>query len=118
DRDEDLVPVSGRPPSLIHRPSGCHFHPRCPYSQPEHTRIDPQIAPVAGRPGHAVACLLAPDARRAIWGELRRGRDAERAAGIAGLEVSAVESDANPMPTVAEIEADAGPIPAGEERDA
>ena len=30
-RDEELVPISGRPPSLINRPSGCHFHPRCPY---------------------------------------------------------------------------------------
>ncbi|MBV9364936.1 MAG: ABC transporter ATP-binding protein, partial [Solirubrobacterales bacterium] len=29
-RDEELVPISGRPPSLIRRPSGCHFHPRCP----------------------------------------------------------------------------------------
>src|SRR5664280_3602435 len=40
-RDEDLVPIPGTPPSLIRRPSGCHFHPRCPYSQPSHERIDP-----------------------------------------------------------------------------
>jgi peptide/nickel transport system ATP-binding protein len=97
DRDEDLVPVAGRPPSLIHRPSGCHFHPRCPYAQPDHTRIDPQLALVPGRPDHHVACLLAPDARRQIWGELVKGRDAERAAGAAGLEISAVASDADPL---------------------
>jgi peptide/nickel transport system ATP-binding protein len=106
DRDEDLVPVSGRPPSLIHRPSGCHFHPRCPYSRPEHTRIDPQIKQVPGSPDHGVACLLAADARRAIWGELRKGHDAKRAAGTAGLDVSDVQSDADPQPSVAEIEAD------------
>jgi len=29
-RGEELVPIPGRPPSLINRPSGCHFHPRCP----------------------------------------------------------------------------------------
>jgi peptide/nickel transport system ATP-binding protein len=47
-RDEDLVPIPGTPPSLINRPSGCHFHPRCPYAQPEHARIDPQLEPLAG----------------------------------------------------------------------
>ncbi|HWH10738.1 MAG TPA: ABC transporter ATP-binding protein [Solirubrobacteraceae bacterium] len=118
DRDEDLVPVSGRPPSLIHRPSGCHFHPRCPYSQPEHTRIDPQIAQVPGRSDHGVACLLPADARRQIWGELRKGRDAERAAGTAGLAVSEVQSDADPQLSVAEIEADSADVPTPEELEA
>ena len=46
-RDEELVPISGRPPSLIQRPSGCHFHPRCPYVRDAHKRIDPQA-----RAGH------------------------------------------------------------------
>ena len=101
DRGEDLIPVAGRPPSLIHRPSGCHFHPRCPYAQPDHARIDPQLTQVPGRPGHAVACLLAAKARHAIWGELRKGRDADTAAESAGLETSAVESDAEPLPTLA-----------------
>ena len=40
-RDEELVPISGRPPSLINRPSGCHFHPRCPYVRDAHKRVDP-----------------------------------------------------------------------------
>ena len=30
-RDEPLVPIPGRPPSLILKPDGCSFHPRCPY---------------------------------------------------------------------------------------
>ncbi len=31
--DEPLVPISGAPPSLINRPSGCAFHPRCRFAQ-------------------------------------------------------------------------------------
>src|SRR5207237_9896983 len=46
-RDQDLVPIPGTPPSLIRRPSGCHFHPRCLYAQPDHARIDPQLEPVS-----------------------------------------------------------------------
>ena len=41
-REEELVPIPGTPPSLINRPRGCHFHPRCPYAQPDHARIDPR----------------------------------------------------------------------------
>jgi peptide/nickel transport system ATP-binding protein len=114
-RDEDLIPVSGRPPSLIHRPSGCHFHPRCPYSQPSHTEIDPRLAAIAGHPEHGVACLLEPAAREQIWAELRRGRDVERAAVSAGVETSAVASDADPIPTAAELASDGDPIPTAEE---
>ncbi len=31
--DEPLVPIKGAPPSLIRRPSGCAFHPRCRFAQ-------------------------------------------------------------------------------------
>jgi len=31
--EEWLRPIPGSPPSLIHRPSGCAFHPRCFHSQ-------------------------------------------------------------------------------------
>ena len=42
-RDEELVPISGRPPSLInHGRPGCHFHPRCPYALEAHKRVDPK----------------------------------------------------------------------------
>jgi oligopeptide/dipeptide ABC transporter ATP-binding protein len=30
---EKLVPIEGAPPSLIHRPSGCSFHPRCSFAE-------------------------------------------------------------------------------------
>jgi peptide/nickel transport system ATP-binding protein len=76
-RDEELVPISGRPPSLIKRPGGCHFHPRCPYVQESHKRIDPRLEPIVGDDGHAVACLLEPSVRQRIWEGLKEGRDAD-----------------------------------------
>jgi len=84
-RDEALVPIFGTPPSLINPPSGCHFHPRCPYSQPEHTRLDPQLVPLAEEPSHFVACLLEADVRRQLWAELRAGGTPEQALTEAGL---------------------------------
>ncbi|MGO9320305.1 MAG: ABC transporter ATP-binding protein [Solirubrobacteraceae bacterium] len=78
-REEDLVPIPGTPPSLINPPSGCHFHPRCPYAQPDHARIDPQLQPVPGEPTHQVACLLEADTRQRLWAELRAGQTPEQA---------------------------------------
>src|SRR5205807_4018029 len=66
-RDEELVPISGRPPSLINRPSGCHFHPRCPYVRDAHRRVDPKLSPVNGSSEHSVACLLESGVRSRIW---------------------------------------------------
>ncbi len=76
-RGEDLVPISGRPPSLINRPSGCFFHPRCPYVREEHRRVDPPLKPVPGRAGHEAACLLAASVRDRIWQGLEAGRQPE-----------------------------------------
>jgi peptide/nickel transport system ATP-binding protein len=72
-RDEELVPISGRPPSLIQRPSGCHFHPRCPYVREAHKRIDPPLAEVTGDAGHEAACLLPTELRSRIWKGLAGG---------------------------------------------
>ncbi len=84
-REELLIPIPGNPPSPLAPPSGCHFHPRCPYAQPEHARIDPPLAPVASRPGQSVACLLAPEVRRRLWGALRAGQTPARARAAVGL---------------------------------
>jgi peptide/nickel transport system ATP-binding protein len=84
-REEDLVPIAGAPPSLIRRPSGCHFHPRCPYAKPRHAEVDPQLEPVPEEPAHHVACLLDPGARRRLWGELRAGRTPDEALVATGL---------------------------------
>ncbi len=73
-RGEELVPISGRPPSLIHRPGGCFFHPRCPYARDEHRRVDPRLEPVPNDQGHEVACLLEPEVRTRIWRGLQEGQ--------------------------------------------
>jgi peptide/nickel transport system ATP-binding protein len=67
-RARELEAIPGAPPSLIDRPSGCHFHPRCRWAQPEHSRIDPQLERAA--PSHRVACLLDAQTRRRLWREL------------------------------------------------
>jgi peptide/nickel transport system ATP-binding protein len=77
-RDEELVPIAGRPPSLIAKPSGCSFHPRCPYVRPAHTEIDPALEPTS-QSGHAVACLLAETTRQRLWAQLRQGAQPDEA---------------------------------------
>jgi peptide/nickel transport system ATP-binding protein len=84
-RDEPLVPIAGRPPSLIVLPSGCSFHPRCPYVRERHRRVDPKLEPT-DVPGHEVACLLPAATRRQIWGELRAGKLPEEARAAVQLE--------------------------------
>ncbi len=88
-RDEDLVPIPGRPPSLITLPSGCHFHPRCPYVRDRHRKVDPQLAPTPGGDDHLVACLLEAETRRRLWHELQTGGPAARAARKAAEEARA-----------------------------
>jgi peptide/nickel transport system ATP-binding protein len=83
-RDEQLVPIPGTPPSLINPPSGCHFHPRCPYSQPDHERIDPALEPVPDEPRHHVACLLESEVRRNLWARLREGNTPAQALAAVG----------------------------------
>ncbi len=79
DRSEQLVPIPGTPPSLIRPPSGCHFHPRCAYAQPDHARIDPSLEEVPEAPGHYVACLLPHEERKRLWADLAAGRLPEEA---------------------------------------
>jgi peptide/nickel transport system ATP-binding protein len=90
DRAEMLVPIPGTPPSLIRRPPGCHFHPRCAYSQPEHARVDPHLEPVPGEPDHHVACLLGAEQRQRLWESLQQGRSPEQARSEVGLPAPAL----------------------------
>ena len=72
-RGDELVPIPGRPPSLINLPGGCSFHPRCPYVREAHKRVEPMLDPVEGDPTHTVACLLDSSTRRRLWDELQAG---------------------------------------------
>jgi len=78
-RDEPLVPIPGRPPSLITLPTGCNFHPRCPYVRPRHREVDPRLEPVPEDPTHRVACLLPSETRKRLWQELSAGKAPEEA---------------------------------------
>ncbi|MGZ4337939.1 MAG: ABC transporter ATP-binding protein [Gaiellaceae bacterium] len=57
--DEDwLRPIPGQPPSLIHRPPGCAFHPRCFLSEGRLRCRDevPQLRPTDDGREHTSAC--------------------------------------------------------------
>jgi peptide/nickel transport system ATP-binding protein len=78
-RDQELVPIYGRPPSLINKPSGCAFHPRCPYVREAHKKVDPTLEPAGDAdPTHKVACLLPAETRRSLWAGLRAGETPEQ----------------------------------------
>lgn len=51
-------PISGDPPNPINPPAGCRFHDRCPSAQALCKSLAPRLMPVAGDPGHQVACHL------------------------------------------------------------
>jgi oligopeptide/dipeptide ABC transporter ATP-binding protein len=55
DRPRDEVTVSGEVPSPLAPPSGCRFHPRCPFAMPQCATQEPALAPESGR---LVACHL------------------------------------------------------------
>ncbi|HET6915778.1 MAG TPA: ABC transporter ATP-binding protein [Acidimicrobiales bacterium] len=61
DERERLLPISGQPPSLINLPSGCKFHPRCPYAFDRCRREEPPLDPVGGKPDHTSSCWLPHD---------------------------------------------------------
>jgi peptide/nickel transport system ATP-binding protein len=60
-----LVPIEGSPPSLLHPPSGCPFHPRCKYRFEPCDKTLPPLVPMPG--GHLDACLLSTERKREIW---------------------------------------------------
>ncbi|PTL59306.1 ABC transporter ATP-binding protein [Paraconexibacter algicola] len=74
-RDQDLVPIPGRPPSLITRPTGCAFHPRCAYATEQSRTVDPALKPVAPGSAHRVACTLAEERRAEIWRQITAGEE-------------------------------------------
>jgi peptide/nickel transport system ATP-binding protein/oligopeptide transport system ATP-binding protein len=60
-RPARLPSIPGLPPSLIHRPEGCHFRPRCPHAFGQCTQ-KPDLAPrMPGAAGHEDRCWLPPE---------------------------------------------------------
>src|SRR5207237_8333923 len=56
DAPRDDMILSGEVPSPIDPPSGCHFHPRCPFAMEQCSRVAPELKAVAA--GHVVSCHL------------------------------------------------------------
>jgi oligopeptide/dipeptide ABC transporter ATP-binding protein len=62
-RGKRLLPITGLPPSLARVPSGCAFHPRCPYVMDICSREAPPERVIAGDPAdprslHTARCHL------------------------------------------------------------
>jgi peptide/nickel transport system ATP-binding protein len=75
-RVERLIPIAGAPPSLIHVPPGCPFHPRCPH---RFAPCDSDRPALLGDDGHLDACHLPAEDKVRLWGE-RRARLEDAAA--------------------------------------
>ena len=67
-----LLPIEGSPPSLIHVPPGCPFHPRCPHRFEPCDSERPAFVDRGG--GHPEACHLSAEDKRRLW----REREARR----------------------------------------
>jgi oligopeptide/dipeptide ABC transporter ATP-binding protein len=78
--DEALVPIVGSPPSLIRKPSGCSFHPRCRFARVPGNcdNDDPALRLVAGD-AHMAACHYAEELAEVTVESLRATVDVEAA---------------------------------------
>lgn len=58
--DRRTTPMpEGEIPNPIHPPSGCRFHPRCPFAKTDCSQIEPELREIL--PNHFVACHYAED---------------------------------------------------------
>jgi peptide/nickel transport system ATP-binding protein len=62
--------VGGEVPSSASIPSGCRFHPRCPYAKDKCSSTEPMLRPVEGR--HEVACYFYEEASAAFKTRFQR----------------------------------------------
>jgi peptide/nickel transport system ATP-binding protein len=115
-RVDRLRPIRGTPPSLIHVPSGCPFHPRCNYPpQVGGDRCSTEIPVLLETgPGHRVACHLKLAKQQELWAQLAPGSATAAAEETAAPEETAAaeetaapeeEASAEPGEDVTEVEA-------------
>jgi peptide/nickel transport system ATP-binding protein len=55
---ERLTQIPGQPPSLLRPPSGCRFHPRCPYVMEVCKTTEPELVPTQREAEHLQRCHL------------------------------------------------------------
>jgi oligopeptide transport system ATP-binding protein len=58
ERGRERVIIQGELPSNTAPPTGCRFHPRCPYAVPECREVQPVLEPVGPHNSHMAACRL------------------------------------------------------------
>ena len=63
-RPRRLTAIAGQPPSMINRPAGCSFRPRCPQAFDRCKAEDPLLTAKVGS-GHLDACHLSVEDKRA-----------------------------------------------------
>ncbi|MFM9106467.1 MAG: ABC transporter ATP-binding protein [Chloroflexota bacterium] len=74
DPDAAPQPIPGAPPDMARPPSGCRFHPRCPWAQDRCRTEAPALREIA--PGHRSACHFA-GVQAFDWAHLARDLDRE-----------------------------------------
>lgn len=55
-RNRNRIIVNGEIPSAAAPPSGCRFHPRCPYAVPACSELEPELKEVSSGSSHLSAC--------------------------------------------------------------
>jgi oligopeptide/dipeptide ABC transporter ATP-binding protein len=87
-----LIPIVGSPPSLINAPTGCGFHPRCPFAMEMCIDEQPALEPIPAGPDHTSACWLpaeltgvgiAMDTARQRYASSHRGTRSTKLPGVA-----------------------------------
>jgi peptide/nickel transport system ATP-binding protein len=63
-RPDRLPSIPGQPPSLINRPEGCHFRPRCRHEFEQCPKYPELEARIPDSPGHADRCWLSVEEKR------------------------------------------------------
>ena len=55
EKERQRIALPGEAPSALNPPTGCHFHPRCPYAIEACSYTEPELLEI--KPGHYAACI-------------------------------------------------------------